>query len=57
MVSTAMAVAKDRVATVENCVECGECVERCPYDLPIPDMLKENVEIYKRFLSEHGQGS
>jgi len=52
-----VAMAKDRVATVENCVECGECVERCPYDLPIPDMLKENVEIYKRFLSEHGQGS
>ena len=57
MVLTAMAVAKDRVATVENCVECGECVERCPYDLPIPDMLKENVDIYKRFLLEHGQGS
>ena len=50
-------MAKHRVATVENCVECGECVERCPYDLPIPDMLRENVEIYKKFLSEQGLDS
>ncbi len=52
-----VAMAKDRIATVENCVECGECVERCPYGLPIPDMLQENLEIYQRFLSKWGPGS
>ena len=26
-----------------NCTECGDCMERCPYDLPIPDMIKDNI--------------
>jgi len=26
-----------------NCSECGECLERCPYQLPIPDLIKENL--------------
>jgi uncharacterized protein len=24
-----------------DCAECGECLEKCPYGLPIPDMMKE----------------
>jgi predicted aldo/keto reductase-like oxidoreductase len=27
----------------ENCVECGDCVTRCPYGLPIPELIKANV--------------
>ena len=26
-----------------SCTECGECMTRCPYSLPIPDMIKENI--------------
>jgi len=26
-----------------NCTECGDCMERCPYDLPIPEMIKDNI--------------
>jgi predicted aldo/keto reductase-like oxidoreductase len=26
------------------CNECGECVEKCPYQLPIPELIKENIE-------------
>jgi predicted aldo/keto reductase-like oxidoreductase len=26
-----------------NCTECGDCMSRCPYSLPIPDMIKKNV--------------
>ncbi|MTI79349.1 MAG: 4Fe-4S dicluster domain-containing protein [Firmicutes bacterium] len=26
---------------VEECIDCGECEEKCPYDLPIREMLKE----------------
>lgn len=40
---------KAQIAKAENCAECGECEERCPYHLPIRDMLKENVVWY------HGQ--
>ena len=32
-----------------NCTECGECMTRCPYSLPIPDMIKENLEWVEEF--------
>ena len=27
--------------TYSDCTACGECIEKCPYDLPIPDLMKE----------------
>ncbi len=30
-----------------DCTECCECMERCPYDLPIPEMIKENMNWVK----------
>jgi uncharacterized protein len=26
-----------------NCTECGDCMDRCPYGLPIPEMIKTNL--------------
>jgi predicted aldo/keto reductase-like oxidoreductase len=26
-----------------DCTECGDCMERCPYSLPIPEMIKNNL--------------
>ena len=31
--------------TASDCIECGACEERCPYDLPIRDMLKKAAEV------------
>lgn len=39
----------DAVTKAADCTECRQCVERCPYDLEIPDMLRENIEFYNQF--------
>jgi predicted aldo/keto reductase-like oxidoreductase len=31
------------VEKARNCTECGECMTRCPYNLPIPDLIKKNL--------------
>ncbi len=31
---------------VDECLDCGECEERCPYDLPIREMLREAQEMF-----------
>jgi predicted aldo/keto reductase-like oxidoreductase len=33
----------DLIEKARNCSECGECLPRCPYHLPIPDLIKENL--------------
>ena len=38
--------ARDIIASAELCIECGECVTKCPYDLPIPELLREVVAYY-----------
>ncbi len=34
---------KEAVEKARGCTECGQCLERCPYELPIPDLIKENL--------------
>jgi predicted aldo/keto reductase-like oxidoreductase len=31
------------IGKARNCSECGECLARCPYELAIPDLIKENL--------------
>ena len=30
------------------CIECGECETRCPYRLPIREMIKESYELFQK---------
>jgi predicted aldo/keto reductase-like oxidoreductase len=32
------------IERAKNCTECGECMTRCPYELPIPELIKENLK-------------
>jgi uncharacterized protein len=31
------------LAAARKCSECGDCLGRCPYELPIPDLIRENL--------------
>lgn len=33
-------------ANASDCIQCGECEPKCPYDLPIRDMLKKTRELF-----------
>jgi predicted aldo/keto reductase-like oxidoreductase len=35
---------------VEQCTVCGTCVERCPYDLPIPDLMPGKLDFFQEVL-------
>jgi len=36
--------------TVEKCIGCGECEQKCPYNLPISDLLKENLALFHQYV-------
>ena len=43
---------RERMHRIENCQDCGECRERCPYGLDPPVMLRAMLEDYDRFYLE-----
>lgn len=41
----------DAYLKAKNCTQCGVCATRCPYNLPIPEMIEENVRLIEEYLS------
>lgn len=41
---------QDNMKQIENCINCGQCKSKCPYELDTPKLLKTNYEDYKRVL-------
>jgi len=37
---------QSEVKKIENCISCGACMKRCPYELNIPVLLRKNYEDY-----------
>ena len=35
---------------IEDCIECRQCSERCPYNLDTPDLLKKMLADYLTFV-------
>lgn len=42
---------QENMKKIENCLECGQCSSRCPYELDTPKLLKKNYEDYKNILA------
>ena len=39
------------MAKIEDCLHCGNCAARCPYELDTPTLLEQNLADYKRVLA------
>ena len=39
----------EKMKVIEQCVDCGVCKGRCPYELDIPNLLRRNYEDFKTF--------
>ena len=42
------------IEKARECTECEECVERCPYDLAIPELLKKNIAFWEEYKRRTG---
>ena len=43
---------KSLIEKARNCSECGDCLPRCPYQLPIPELIKKNLAWYDSLKSQ-----
>lgn len=43
---------EEPIANVANCADCGACEEKCPYNLPIREIIRKDVELYHRLARE-----
>lgn len=50
----AIAMAKEVMKQAENCIQCGQCADKCPYELPVPELISESLDHYRQFCREHG---
>ena len=42
---------QEKMKKIENCLHCGHCMSKCPYGLNTPELLRKNLEDYKRVLA------
>ncbi len=41
---------QEKMAKIETCINCRKCTKKCPYGLDTPELLKWNLEDYKKVL-------
>lgn len=42
---------RNNMKQIEECIGCGQCKSKCPYELDTPKLLKENYEDYVKVLA------
>ncbi len=42
-----------KMERIEQCTECGQCKEQCPYELDTPNLLKYMLKDYRKFYDAH----
>ena len=42
---------QEEMRKIENCLHCGQCSKKCPYELDTPALLEKNYEDYKKVLA------
>lgn len=43
--------AQEMMKKIENCLHCGKCKSKCPYEPDTPALLEKNYEDYKRIVA------
>jgi predicted aldo/keto reductase-like oxidoreductase len=43
------------IEKAQECTECEECLERCPYHLAIPELLKKNISFWEQCKRRAGE--
>jgi predicted aldo/keto reductase-like oxidoreductase len=36
---------------INDCLDCGQCVSKCPYQLNTPELLKRNLADYRNIIA------
>ena len=47
---------QNNMRRIEDCIDCRQCVEACPYELDVPNLLRKNYEDYKEVLAKKARG-
>jgi predicted aldo/keto reductase-like oxidoreductase len=49
----AFKMANNGMEKARACLECGDCVKRCPYKLQIPGLLKNKIALWEKAVAEN----
>lgn len=44
---------REKMNKINDCIECGQCKSKCPYQLDTPNLLKYMLKDYNEFYEQH----
>ncbi len=44
---------KNHMELINNCTDCGQCKEKCPYELDTPNLLRYMLKDFQEFYQQH----